>query len=190
MKTINVYLFNELSHEAKQNAIKNCQNKFETDLDFFYDDCIEKIEEKGFFGNIRLNYSLGYCQGDGLNFSCEYFSSEKLNKIFENILGEGKQKTIDAIINNSYFKLNNSNKRYCYASTKDLDYIFDDNIDAPNIEEVVRKVEDKLKSIYIDLCRELELNGYNEIEYQGSYDYIANLLEENEYEFLENGQII
>jgi hypothetical protein len=190
MKTIQIYNFNELSQEAKDYAINQCKDKFETDLDFYYDNCIEAIKEKGFFGNIKLQYSLSYCQGDGVSFSCEYFDTKRLNKIFENILGQRKQKTIDLIINNCYFNLVGNTGRYCYAHINDLEFIFDDNINAPNIIEVVKKVENELKSIYIDLCKKLETDGYNEIEHQLSYEYIADLLEVNDYEFLENGQIL
>jgi hypothetical protein len=149
-----------------------------------------QIVEQGFYGKIDLQYSLGYSQGDGLSFSCEYFDTKRLTKIFENILGKGKQKTIDLIISNCNFNLFGSTGRYCYAHTNDLEFIFDDNIDTPNIIEVVKKVEDELKSIYVNLCKKLETDGYNEIEHQLSYEYIADLLEVNDYEFLENGQIL
>jgi hypothetical protein len=190
MKTIQIYNFNELSQEAKDYAINQCKDKFETDLDFYYDNCIEAIKEKGFFGNIKLQYSLSYCQGDGVSFSCEYFDTKRLNKIFENILGQRKQKTIDLIINNCYFNLVGNTGRYCYASSRDLEFRFDDNINAPNIEEVVGKVEDKLREMYLSLCEELIQNGYAEIEHQFSNEYISELLEANDYEFLEDGQLI
>ncbi len=111
-------------------------------------------------------------------------------KIFENILGKRKQKTIDLIINNCNFNLFGNTGRYYYAHINDLEFIFDDNINAPNIIEVVKKVEDELKSIYVNLCKKLETDGYNEIEYQNSDEYTAELLEINEYEFLENGKMI
>jgi hypothetical protein len=190
MRTINIYKFNELSNEAQKNAVTNCQNKFEIDLDFFIDDAKMQIVEQGFYGKIDLQYSFGNSFGDGLSFSCEYFDTKRLAKIFENILGERKQKTIDLIINNCNFNLFGNTGRYCYAHINDLEFIFDDNINAPNIIEVVKKVEDELKSIYVNLCKKLETDGYNEIEYQNSDEYTAELLEINEYEFLENGKMI
>ncbi len=190
MKTINVYNFNELSQEAKNKAVEEFRNKFETDLYFFSYFAQNEIIEKGFYGKIDLQYSFGNSFGDGLSFSCEYFDTKRLAKIFENILGKRKQKTIDLIINNCNFNLFGNTGRYYYAHINDLEFIFDDNINAPNIIEVVKKVEDELKSIYVNLCKKLETDGYNEIEYQNSDEYTAELLEINEYEFLENGKMI
>ena len=190
MTTIQVYNFNELSHEAKDKAINKFRDSYEIDLDFFNDNAREIISERGFKGNIKLQYSLSSSQGDGLSFGCDYFDSEKLHEIFTEVLGTGKDKTIETIFNNSYFKLNGNSGRYCYANIGDLEYIFDDNINAPNIEEVVGKVETKLLEIYLKLCSELEKIGYDEIEYQYSDEFIANELIELEYQFTEYGKII
>lgn len=190
MTTIQVYNFNELSQEAKETAINNFKNNYEINLDFFNDEAKEIISERGFKGNIKLQYSLSNSQGDGLSFGCDYFDSQKLHEIFREVLGSGKDKTIETILNNSYFKLNGNSGRYCYANIGDLEYIFDDNINAPNIEEVVGKVEKKLVEIYLDLCKELEKMGYDEIEYQYSDEFIANELMELEFQFTEYGKII
>lgn len=190
MTTIQVYNFNELSQVAKETAINNFKNNYEINLDFFNDEAKEIISERGFKGNIKLQYSLSNCQGDGLSFGCDYFDSQKLHEIFREVLGTGKDKTIETILNNSYFKLNGNCGRYSYANIGDLEYIFDDNINAPNIEEVVGKVEKKLVEIYLNLCKELENIGYNEIEYQYSDEYISELLEVNDYEFTMYGKII
>ena len=80
MRTIRtkVYNFEELSQEAKQVAIERYRNNTtEVFLDMFQEGCIEAIEEAGFSGDIKLQYDLGYSQGDGLSFSCDYFT--KLN---------------------------------------------------------------------------------------------------------------
>ena len=188
MKTIQIYNFNELSHEAKETAINNFRDNYEINLDFFNDEAKEIIKERGFKGNIKLQYSLSSSQGDGLSFGCDYFDSEKLHEIFIEVLGSGKYKTIEVILNNSYFKLNGNDGHYCYSHKNDLEYIFDDNINAPNIEEVVGKVEKKLVEIYLNLCEELEKIGYDEIDSQYSDEYISEILEINEYEFTEYGK--
>jgi hypothetical protein len=190
MKTINIFNFNELNDSSKETAINNFRDVYEINLDFFNDEAKEIISERGFKGNILLQYSLSNSQGDGLSFGCDYFDSEKLHEIFKEVLGSGKDKTIEVILNNSYFKLNGNNGRYCYANIGDLEYIFDDNINAPNIDKVVGKVEKKLVEIYLNLCKELEKIGYDEIDSQYSDEYISEILEINEYEFLENGQKI
>jgi hypothetical protein len=190
MKTINVYNFNELSQDAKKVAIEKFRGEGEVYLEFFNDDCIGIIEQRGFFGNIKLQYSLSYCQGDGLSFSCDFIKTKILQKLFKEVLGEAKNKTIQLIIDNCYFNLVGNTGHYCYANSRDLEFRFDDNINAPNIEEVVGKVEDKLRELYLSLCKELEKQGYDEIEFQNSDECIVDLLEANDYEFLEDGQLI
>jgi len=189
MRTIEtkVYLFNELNEDAKQTAIDWYKRDLEIFLDCFNEDVIEKIKEAGFLGNIKLNYSLSYSQGDGLSFSCDYF--DKLNELFIEVLGEGKQNTIDCIINNSSFKLNSNTGHYCYASKKDLDFYLSNYYvkSQTNIDEVINKVKEKLEDLYINLCKDLEKQGYDEIEYQASDEAIIETIIANEYEFTIEG---
>ena len=189
MKTIEIelYKFTELSESAKNKAIEN-ERKHEIEFDWFSDFCHEQISENGFKGNIKLQYSLSCSQGDGLSFSCDYF--DNLNALFIEILGTEKQKTIDCIINNISFKCDGNNGRYCYASKNDISLELDD-YKGNNylIHEIVSKVESKLKDLYIDLCNQLEKQGYNDIEHQYSDEYIIETLTENDYYFTINGKI-
>ena len=190
MKTIEIqlYSFDELSEAAKQNAIEIYKNDDHIYLDFFNDDAKEQIENAGFKGNVNLNYSLSYCQGDGLSFSCDYF--DKLNDLFIEVLGTGKQKTIDCIINNCSFENKGNNGRYSYSSRNDISFEFDDySGNKNNIHEIVSKVEIKIKDLYIDLCNDLEKQGYSNIEYQNSDEAITENLELNDYDFTVNGSI-
>lgn len=189
MKTIEIelYKFIELSENAKNLAIENERNK-EIEFDWFSDFCHEQISENGFKGNIKLQYSLSYSQGDGLSFSCDYF--DNLNALFIEILGTEKQKTIDSIINNISFKCDGNNGRYCYASKNDIVLEFDDyKGNCYIIHEIVSKVESKLKDLYINLCNELEKQGYYDIESQYSDEYITETLIENDCYFTIDGLI-
>ena len=189
MKTIEIelYKFTELSENAKSAAIEN-ERKHEIEFDWFSDFCHDQISENGFKGNIKLQYSLSCSQGDGLSFSCDYF--DNLNALFIEILGTQKQKTIDTILNNISFKCDGNNGRYCYASKNDISLEFDD-YKGNNylIHEIVSNVESKLKDLYIDLCNQLEKQGYDDIEYQYSDKYIAETLNENDYYFTIDGKI-
>ena len=189
MKTIEIelYKFTELSENAKNVAIEN-ERKNEIQFDWFSDFCHEQISENGFKGNIKLQYSLSCSQGDGLSFSCDYF--DNLNALFIEILGTEKQKTIDTILNNISFKCDGNNGRYCYASKNDITLELDD-YKGNNylIHEIVSKVESKLKDLYIDLCNQLEKQGYDDIEYQYSEEYITETLIENDYYFTIDGLI-
>lgn len=192
MKTIEIqlYKFNELSENAKNNAIENERNnENNVDLFFFSDMAKEQIFENGFKGNIEIQYSLNYCQGDGLSFNCDYY--DKLNDLFVEILGINKQKTIDCLINNCSFKLKSTNNRYCYASKRDLDFELNNYYvkSQNNIDLVIDKVREKLENLYMNLCKDLENQGYKEIEYQNSDECITENLIINDYDFTEKGEM-
>jgi hypothetical protein len=192
MKTIEIqlYKFDELSEAAKQTAIEKERNSEDYFfMEFFKDDAMEKINEAGFKGNVKLQYGLSYSQGDGLSFSCQYF--DKMNDLFTEVLGPGKQKTIDCLINNISFDLKANNGHYCYASKSDIDLELDNYYvkSQNNIDLVINKVREKLEDLYIDLCRELEKQGYSEIEFQNSDECISENLINNDYDFTENGKM-
>lgn len=195
MKTIslNLYKFNELTTEAKEKAINDFrETQYENIcLDMFSDCAYDQIKDAGFEGKIKLQYSLGYSQGDGLSFSCDYLNSDILNSLFVDILGTGKQKTIDTIINNCSFSNSGNSGRYCYASSGDIDFCLDhySNNDLLNVFSIVEEVKEKIQNIYIDLCNELEKQGYDEIEFQNSDEYIIETIECNDYDFLIDGSI-
>jgi hypothetical protein len=190
MKTIEIklYKFTELSEQAKNVAIEK-QRNHEIDFDWFSDYCHEQISEKGFKGNIKLQYSLSYCQGDGLSFSCDYFNN--LNALFVEILGTEKQKTIDCIINNCSLKIKGNDRRYCYAHRNDINFELDNYYvkSSTNLDNLISEVESKLKDLYIDLCNELQKQGYDDIENQYSDEYITETLIEKDYYFTIDGLI-
>jgi hypothetical protein len=191
MRTIRtkVYQFKELNENAKEVAIEWYRKDQEIFLDFFNEYSKEQIELAGFKGNVELSYSLSNCQGDGLSFSCDYY--DKLNELFIEVLGYGKQKTIDCLINNCSFELKGNKGRYCYASKSDFDFYLDNYYvkSQENIDEIITQVRQKLEDLYIDLCKDLESQGYKEIEYQYSDENIIENIIANEYEFTAAGNI-
>jgi len=188
------YTFDELSDDAKEKAIEKFrEEKYEyLNLNFFYEDCVYQLEELGFV-NPRVLYSLGHCQGDGLSFSADEYS--KLEDLYIEELGKGKEKTAELLAENSVFVCGGNKGHYCYASTDDIDlyihnYSSGINTGCENINEVVENVLHKLEDIYIDLCSQLEKQGYDEIEYQQSDECIIEDIQCNEYEFTKDGKLI
>lgn len=194
MRTIEteVYEFHELSEKAKENAINYFREDMEIYLDFFNEDCVEYAKEKG-FEDIELQYSLGYCQGDGLSFSAKEYT--KLEELYLEELGKGKEKTAKLLADNTYFRCTGNEGRYCFASYSDIDIWIDNytssiNTDCENINEVVNNVLEELQQKYIDICGVLEVLGYDDIEYQRSDEAIIDTIEANEYEFTKEGKLI
>lgn len=192
MRTIEIklYGFNELSAEAKKVAIEEHRGvKQEWDvLDGFKENAIEQIKEAGFTES-KLQYSLSNSQGDGLSFSADGFDGDKLKDLFRKHLGDKKEKTINEILNYCSFKLTgNSGNHYCYASKRDLTFEFDDFIGSHvQVHTVVSQIEKDLQDIYLSLCKVLEKQGYEELEYQYSDECITEDFEANEYEFKDTG---
>ena len=192
MRTIRtkVYTFNELNKEAQGIAIEEYRNNnVDIDLDFFNESCKEQIEEAGFYDDVSLQYSLSYSQGDGLSFSCDKIKESVLISFFAEILGAGKEKTAQVLIDNCSFRLLAS-RHYTYASKSHIDYYLEGGFkDFTNCEKIIGQVLDKIENYYLNLCKELENQGYSYIEDVNSDDYIKETLIANDYEFLSNGKM-
>jgi len=191
MRTIRtkVYQFSELSKAAQQKAIEWYKGFLNEDPDIlfgFEDYCSERAKEVGFY-DINVQYSLSYCQGDGLSFSGKI----DLQKLIPEIVPGIKKSALNAIINNCSYKLTGNNGRYCFASKSDIDLWLDNytNKDKPNIQKVVDKILAGLEDIYIDLCKELEKTGYKWIESAYEDENVINNIEANKYEFKADGTI-
>jgi hypothetical protein len=193
MRTVEtkVFAFDELSKEAKENAIEQYRNRSQEQgeyLYFFPEDCNHYLTEAG-FENTELRYSLSYSQGDGLSFSAESYS--KLEELYNKVLGKGKEKTAKVLAENTEVRIQHNNGHYSYASKRDVEVLIENYTSSfenkNRIDEVCAKVEEILQEIYMDLCRALEEKGYAEIEYQDSDEAITESIEANEYEFEEDG---
>lgn len=195
-KTYNIYSFAELTEEAKEKAIEKVREqryKFGEPLYFFEELCIEKAEKEGFI-NPKFQWSLNYCQGDGLSFEADGFKLEKLKNLFLNHLGKGKEKTALLLAENCSVIIKGNTGHYSFASSSDVDLYIENytssinctNID--NIDEICGYVLSDFENIYVDLCNELEKDGYAEIEYYFSDEAIIEDIEANDCEFTEDGK--
>lgn len=190
MRTIRtkIYKFEELSEDAQQTAIDKFRNNLEIYLDFFNEDAKEQIEKAGFYDDIKLQYSLSCCQVDGLSFSCKRIEWKTIEPLFTEVLGQGKEKTAKLIFEYCSFICKGNDGRYCFASKNDIDFTFENyNREYQNIKEVVGNVLTKIENKYLELCKQLEKQGYSEIEYQQSDEAIKETILANDYEFTKDG---
>jgi hypothetical protein len=189
MKTITLELFdiNELSETAKKKAIEVYRNTNDNyEMEPFKDSSITYLEELGFEG-VRLSYSLSCSQGDGVNFSAEKFKG--LEKMLLEILGEGKEKTAKIIVKNIEVTMKGNEGRYAFASKSDVDFDFVPSQRLTNIENIVTGVLlEKFENFYMETCKQLEKNGYAEIEYMDSDEYIIDELISNDALFTKEGK--
>ena len=188
MRTLEVKLYEyaELKDEAKQFAMQEYrEHQWEHGelLHFFPDICRDFLETEGFF-DTNVTYSLSYSQGDGLSFSAERY--DNLEELFIEVLGVSKSKTAKLISEQCDLIIKQNSGHYCYASKSDVDLYFDyssENLSIafPNIDEVVAKVLNLLEDKYMDLCNQLEKDGYAEIEYQDSDEAVIESIEDGKW---------
>ena len=172
----------------------------------FTDDC--KMDLYNLFGenNLDVQYSLGYCQGDGFNIYGS-IDAESIFKCLENnnggtqlekfkgILTEKEKRTILHYAKEcGEIKLpQNSHYGYCLAYhidvAEDWEYQLDYYSEYKNINvEVLKKFEKMVQELFETLCDSYEKWGY-EYFYEIADEDLEELCEANEWEFMEDGTI-
>lgn len=207
MRTItaeyNIYKFEELSEEAKE---KVKQWYLEGQESFIFTEHCEQDLESLFGENeLKVQYSLGYCQGDGLNIYGEINTENIFNclekhnggiqlKEFENALTEKEKRTILHYAEECRNIKLEENRRYCYSLADRIDIVNEWEYDLEcagyrNINtEVLYKFEQLVRGIFTKLCRDYEKQGY-EYFYEISDEDLKEMCDCNEWEFYENGRI-
>lgn len=210
MKTVTVeyevFNYNELSTKAKE-KVKNWYLDGQTDLSFiFTEDCEQDLYNLFGDNDLEVQYSLGYCQGDGFNiygkinakniFNClENHNGGTQLEEFENALTEKEKKTILHYAEECGAIELPVNNRYCYCIARytdiadDWEYQLENYSGYKNInKEVLEKFEKLVKELFTKLCNDYEEYGYN-FFYEISEEDLAEICEVNGYEFLEDGTI-
>ena len=200
-----VYKYNELSDEAKEEV-----KKWYLDgqpAEFFTNDCKEDLN--CLFGNnheLEVEYSLGYCQGDGFNiygkinakdiFNClENHNGGTQLEQFENVLTDKEKRTIlcyQGECNDIELPMNG---RYGYCMADYVDIVNDWEYDLEvysgfrNINvETLKKFEQLVKDMFSTLCKAYEEQGY-EFFYEVEEEDLKEHCEVNGYEFLADGTL-
>lgn len=199
----NVYKYNELSEKAKEKAK---QWYLEGQEPFIFTEMCED-DLYNLFGknDLKVQYSLGYCQGDGFNiygkidaeniFKCleKHNGGCQLEK-FENVLTDKEKKTILNYANECGEIELPINNRYCYCIAKhadiadDWEYQLENYSGYANInKEALDKFENIVHGIFTELCNSYEKQGY-EYFYEISEEDMEEMCEANGYEFMEDGK--
>lgn len=204
MKTIKVYQFKELSKKAKEYAINQYRNK--NHEIFWQDETIKSL--KGLFehcNSVRIkNYSLGeYNSWLQVEFNREeegQLSGKRAVAWLENnLLTKLRYKAgIDNIkkrvfVSNFVKSINHPQGAFIHqiGDLKECaftGYCADDDFLDDLIKEVKQGAD--LKTAFEGLAITYQKIIQGEIEYQNSDEYIAETLEANEYDFMEDGERI
>lgn len=186
----NTFKFQELSKEAKEKAIEKWYNEEEYPL--LNEDILNEIDyfdEHNIFEDVKLCYSLSYCQGDGLSFDSQINLKNFLDNIYYKKLPQYKKDAICEYIYNISSKRNNGH--YCFSSKYDV--IFDENyqdgIERKHLSKLWDDILEEIIEHYLDTCKKLQKYGYSVLEYRMNDDEFSEHCEANEYTFFENGNM-
>ena len=208
MKTVcveyEVYKYNELDDVAKEKVKQWYLEGREPFI--FTEDCEMDLENLFGENDLKVQYSLGYCQGDGFNIYGKVYAESILNclekhnggtqlKEFENILTDKEKRTILHYADECGAIEIPMNNRYCYSLADYIDIADDWEYQLgyysgyKNIKvDVLKKFEKLVREIFETLCNSYEKYGY-EYFYEISEEDLEEMCEANGYEFLADGTV-
>jgi len=171
LKQIEVFKYDELSDTAKEKALSyyNKDNQFDYLSDDLNEYLKQLLEENGIKGeNVKLYYSLSYCQGDGVCFEGNF---------------EFKGFNINVKHDGHYY---HSNSKIIEVEALEEN---DDDLRQDLIEALSEEVENEFSELYKEICDKIEKSGYSQIEYENSEENFKEVCEMNEYTFRANGEM-
>ena len=196
-----VYKYGELTESAKEKVKAWYLEGREPFI--FTEDCEMDLENLFGDNDLKVQYSLGYCQGDGFNIYGKIYADSIFKCLenhnggvqlaeFENVLTEKEKKTILHYASECGAIELPMNSRYCYSLADYID-IADDweykLADYKNLNtEVLKKFEKMVREIFETLCGSYEKWGY-EYFYEISEEDLEEMCEANGYEFLADGTV-
>ena len=200
----NVYKYNELSEQARE-KVKEWYLEGQEPF-IFTEDCEQDLENLFGKNDLKVQYSLGYCQGDGFNIYGKINAISIINCLekhnggiqleqFENVLTIKEKATILNYAEECGEIELPMNNHYCYCLANNIDIAEDWEYQLENYsrykninKEALKKFESMVQGIFETLCKSYEKWGY-EYFYEISDEDFGEMCEANGYEFLEDGTI-
>lgn len=190
-----VYKYQELSEQAKKQAKEwYLETK---DADWFKEDCDMWLSETFSNSKLEVQFSLSFCQGDGLNI----YGNVDYNDIYAVIVKgstkftEKEKKYIAWFIKefaSDYKMIQNPRYGYCYSCMWNFTENIIEDMECNNIRgikyDVLEKFNETVKEYFENLCSNLEKDGYAYF-YDVEEDEMIDMCEANEWEFTEDGKI-
>lgn len=208
-KTYKVYSYTELSDEAKEKVKQDYLNN-PVRNDIFYEDCTETIYDLFPQSDLKIQYSLSSCQGDGFNTygTLDVFNLINLMRNKEKLpfsLLNKIEKDVDIFTSeeldllSQYYNYYCSsikiphNFRYCYSQADYINFSDDwaeelENAEMEYNDNLIIKFENFVRKFFSKLNNMFEEEGYDFL-YNVSDEEIEDWCEANEYMFLEDGTL-
>ena len=204
-ETYNVYTYPELSEEAKEKVNQwylddPCRN------DEFSKIYTEDLHNLFHNSDLKIQYSLGYCQGDGLNIYGELDLMDVFKAIrdksycgetfkdFWDAMTEHEQKAIEAYMEvcgrSVALPYNDGHYNYCVSDKTDFAEEWIEELEYQQYKNIqvdtIRKMEKLVADIFVMLAKQYEEYGYKYF-YEVDEEEITETCEANGWEFLEDG---
>lgn len=192
-RTYKVFSFSELSEIAKD---KVRQWYLDDDLrtDIFTEDCLYRLGELFPNSDLKVEYSLGYCQGDGLNI----YGDLRLDDVMEHIKDNFTEKELRFFnwvfreIADEYTMPANDWYHYCICDRhyylEDVVWECENNYYRNIPYDLIERFEGLIQDYMSELCGQLEQDGYKWF-YEPDDDEIEDCCEANEWYFDEDGDL-
>jgi hypothetical protein len=185
-----VFAFSELSKEVQEKVIAKWYEL--EDYPSLTEDLTESLKamNKQCFYDVKLSYSLSYCQGDGLSFTGTLDFEKFLENIYskrENLKPSVKKALSELVF---YIRSKGNAGRYAYSSKSDIEFEYNSNDTYTHLENMFESdILPEIQDYYMSICRDIETEGYNILDYRMSIDEFTELAESNSYEYFEDGKM-
>lgn len=195
-----VYDFNELSESAKENARREYLDFFHEPY-MFTETCNEKLNEDFPNSKLETQYSLSYCQGDGLNIYGQFAISDIINfirthyKDYDIILNHKQKRFMSYLEKQDIQVINRANSHYCYYTSKanDIAWFIEIEMEGNYYRDIpydtINIIVNMFDICFEKYCKDFEDEGYDFFYKVDDDDEITEIWEINEYlGFTENGK--
>jgi len=163
IKTINLYTFSELPETVQEKLIKA---EYDSSIDVLNDQVSEYFNEKAkerFGPDLKVYYSLGHCQGDGVAFEGEIILDTLLSN-YKDSFNRNELRLLNKCKDCISISVKNELRYYHYNSFRvDLgigQYSY--SRDYKYIDELQKSIEKKILTILQNISHDLEKSGYED----------------------------
>ena len=181
--TVNVYKYEELCEKSKERVktdyLQECRTACE-----FSEICENELSVLFPHSSLRVEYSLSYSQGDGLNIYGVLDLEDALMRVMFD-MGDEEQYILTKLLDKNHYTYRmRQNGRYSY-SICDRHFYVEDLIPENEDDEAVMSA--LVRENLVELCGTFEQMGY-EFFYEVSDEDMREICEANDWEFTADGE--
>lgn len=188
-----LYTYAELTGKAKEKA-RNWFFEDDARTYMFEEDCQTYLAEKFPSSELDVQFSLSYCQGDGVNIYGRVWLSDIVKVLnFDGFTEKEKRFILWAVNEYDLGVKIPQNWRYCYCIARQADFGAElaEELEYHNMrginEKALEKFDNACVELFDDICGEFETNGYDYL--YPDDDTIAEECAANEWYFDKNGNM-